>query len=147
MATRSAIAIAHGDRIKGVYCHWDGYVEYTGFILRHFYRDSVLVNRLISMGDISNLGREIGQTHDFRERATYVTVYGKEVANQCTFYNRDRGEETSWLSFEDSKHFVREYTNWGCEYFYLFKDGQWFVKGRKGPWKSLSKALAKALDK
>ena len=30
MATRSAIGIKHGDRVKGVYCHWDGYPEQIG---------------------------------------------------------------------------------------------------------------------
>ena len=60
MATRSAIGIRHGDVIKGIYAHWDGYVECNGRILFENYRDSVKVNRLISLGDLSSLGAEIG---------------------------------------------------------------------------------------
>ena len=141
MSTRSAIGIQHGDRVKGIYSHYDGYPEYNGYILNNFYTDSVVVNKLISMGDVSGLGAEIGEQVPFSDRAEYFKHGGQDVATQCRFYNRDRGEETSWLSFESAKHFAEEYQNWGCEYFYLFRNDRWFVKGRTGRWKLLSRVL------
>ena len=41
MSTRSSIAIKHGDRIKSIYCHSDGYLEYNGRVLLEHYSDSV----------------------------------------------------------------------------------------------------------
>ena len=143
MSTRSAIAIQHGDRIKAVYCHYDGYPEHNGYILQNFYGDSVLVNKLISMGDVSGLVAEIGEVVPFNDRAQYFKHGGRDVATQCRFYNRDRGEQTSWLSFEDSKHYTDEYGNWGAEYFYLFRNDRWYVRSYRGRWQLLSKVLAK----
>ena len=147
MATRGAIGIQLGDRIKAVYTHWDSYVAHNGYILQNFYNDSVVVNKLISMGDISALGAEIGEKHDFHDnnKEYAETACGVSVAKECTFYSRDRGEDTSWLSFEDAAHFVKEYTGWGAEYFYLFKNNKWYVKGRRGRWQVLSKALKTAV--
>lgn len=142
MSTRSAIAIQHGDRIKAAYCHYDGYPAYNGRILNRFYNDSVAVNKLISMGDASGLGAEIGVKQDFDAKVTWVPIDGIEVASQCRFYGRDRGEDCSWLSFDSAKSFTDEYGNWGAEYFYLFKNNKWFVKARGGRWRLLSKVLA-----
>ena len=33
MGTRSRVAVMHGDVCKSVYCHYDGYLEYTGKLL------------------------------------------------------------------------------------------------------------------
>lgn len=141
MSTRSAIGISHGGRVKAIYNHYDGYPEYTGLILHTCYGDSVSVNKLISMGDMSQLGTEIGTKHDSMSRSEYVGLGGVEVARECTFYTRDRGEDTSWLSLEDSAHFTREYKTWGAEYFYLFKNDQWYVKSLGGGWRLLSRVL------
>ena len=34
MGTRSRIGVMHGDKVKSVYCHWDGYLEHNGQILQ-----------------------------------------------------------------------------------------------------------------
>ena len=141
MATRSAIGISHGGRVKAIYNHYDGYPEYTGLILHTCYGDSVAVNKLISMGDLSQLGTEIGTKHEFRAEPGYVGLGGVEVASECTFYNRDRGEDTTWMSLEDSAHFTREYKNWGAEYFYLFRNDRWYVRSRGGRWRLLKNVL------
>lgn len=129
MATRSTIAIRYGDTIKSVYCHWDGYIEHNGFILNRCYNNSVDASKLISMGDISSLGAEIGEKVDFdkhRSDDDYVTLDGHEGVNkQCMFYNRDRGEDTTWKSFSSVDEWIEHYEASWCEYFYLFEDGQW----------------------
>jgi len=40
----------HGDVCKSVYCHYDGYLDYTGRILLAHY-DSTAANQLIARGD------------------------------------------------------------------------------------------------
>ena len=37
MGTRSRIGVMHGDVVKSVYCHWDGYLEHNGVILQEHY--------------------------------------------------------------------------------------------------------------
>jgi hypothetical protein len=135
MGTRSAIAVAHGDVIKAVYCHWDGYLEHNGRILQKHY-PSHLANQLVAMGDISSLRPEIGEKHAFSRMDTlneagitmsaedYETAYG----NMTTFYARDRGEDPAdWSVFNSREDFVSEMGHRGCEYLYLMDGGVWYV--------------------
>lgn len=129
MATRSAIGIMHGDVIKAVYCHWDGYIEHNGKILKEHYTDSVKVNRLISLGDISSLGSEIGEEHAFSWLESDMTSeeYNAKYDNMTTFYGRDRGEATSFSTFTEFEKMATHFSNCGCEYIYIFRDGEWLV--------------------
>ena len=38
MGTRSSIAIKTEDGIKAIYCHWDGYIDNNGRILKEHYQ-------------------------------------------------------------------------------------------------------------
>ena len=122
MSTRSSIAIKHGDRIKSIYCHSDGYLEYNGRVLLEHYSDSVKVNKLIAMGDMSMLGREIGEKINFDGGLSYDE---NNTAEQCRFYGRDRGEEgVEFQSFDDEDSWIGFYGD--CEYFYLYDHGVWY---------------------
>lgn len=117
MGTRSRIGIMHGDVCKSVYCHWDGYLAHNGQILFDHY-DSTKTNQLVSLGDISSLGPEIGTKHDF----------DAPVEGQCTFYGRDRGETgVDWLCHQDFKSFIEHCYESGVEYYYIMKDDVWYV--------------------
>jgi hypothetical protein len=144
MATRSAIGIKHGDRIKAVYCHWDGYVEHVGVVLDTYYQSSTTVNKLIAMGDISGIGADIGEKHDFGARAEYLP---DGVATQCTFYTRDRGEDASFKSFGSEADFVDHYEGCGSEYFYLYDHGVWYVKAYRGEFKPLHEEVERVISK
>ena len=95
MGTRSRIGVMHGDKVKSVYCHWDGYLEHNGRILQESY-DSAKANNLVALGDLSSLGAGLGEKHDFDIKANYGTPeYVAEMEARekiCTFYGRDRGE-------------------------------------------------------
>jgi hypothetical protein len=141
MATRSTIAVKHGDRIKAIYCHWDGYLEHLGIALNIYYQDSIKVNKLISMGDISNIGAEIGEKHEFGTRAEYLET---GVATQCTFYGRDREEtDIEFQSFADEAEWMDRYDGCGAEFYYLFDHGVWYVSAYRGEFKPLHEELAK----
>ena len=123
MGTRSAIGIKHGSVIKAVYCHYDGYLEYVGRALLLYYQDSIKVNRLIAMGDMSCLGAAIGDKHAFNDRSNYLD---DGIAEQCTFYSRDRGEENvGFRTFQTEQQFVDEFEA-GEEFYYLYDRGTWF---------------------
>jgi hypothetical protein len=142
--------------VKAIYCHWDGYLEHNGYILQTQY-DSVKADKLVAMGDLSSLGADIGEAHDFGHTMSedmYVDI-GSNVScsKDCTFYGRDRGEDAPHNVFEDAEEAVEFYQGWGCEYFYLFRydadqqTGQWFYKkGPAGAWKRLATALSKVKE-
>ena len=137
MSTRSSIAIKHGDRIKSIYCHSDGYLEYNGRVLFNHYSDSVKVNKLIAMGDMSMLGREIGEKINFNAPMQYDE---NNIAEQCRFYSRDRGEEgVEFKSFDDEAAWVNFYSD--CEYFYLYDHGVWYVKDYDSDFEPLHQKL------
>ena len=98
MATRSTIAFEHADgTVSMVYCHWDGYLEHNGSILLKHWSDADKLRQLMEQGDLSSLGKEIGEVHPFDNPHPYGSSAWKEFKetyrDQCTFYGRDRGEE------------------------------------------------------
>lgn len=127
MATRSMIGVMHGDICKAVYCHWDGYLENNGRILFEHY-DSAKANHLVSLGDISSLGEEIGEKHPFSFTGImsfdeYHELYGK----MTTFYGRDRDETgVDYKTYISFKELVNAAFDRGAEYIYIMKDGQWY---------------------
>ena len=119
MATRSFIGKLLPDgSITGVYCHFDGYPGGVGSILRESYRAAAKVDALLDLGDISSLGAEIGEKHDFDSRGDFVTAY-----------HRDYGDELStphvYRSFTDLRK--NAYRDLGAEYSYVFTGGEWQV--------------------
>ena len=147
MATRSAIAIKHGrNTIKSVYCHWDGYPEHNGRILQEYWYTPIIINQLIEMGDISSLGATIGKKIEFDATPEYIqNDFEMAISYQCVFYNRDRGENTSFRTFETEAEFVEHYDEAGIEYYYLFDNGVWYVRNwsRDVEWKEVESLLTK----
>jgi len=129
MGTRSRIGVMHGDNVKSVYCHWDGYLEHNGAILQEHY-DSVKANQLVALGDLSSLKPEIGIQHAFGYHGTEISAedYETQFGNMCTFYGRDRGEKgTEWKTHTNFVDFFAEVEgSWG-EWYYVMRDGVWYV--------------------
>jgi len=121
MGTRSRIAVMHGDKCKSVYCHWDGYLDFNGKLLLEHY-DSSKANHLVALGDLSSLRPNVeipeGVEHSFESPAGNITV----------FYGRDRGETGTEFkvdhTFED---FLKRCDDCCAEFYYIMKDGEWFV--------------------
>lgn len=119
MSTNSRIGILNEDgSVISIYCHWDGYPSHNGKILFESYNTPEKIYALMELGDLSSLGEEIGEKHDFNERPEGV----------CTAYGRDRDEsDVEPRTYKNEQDF---YAN-GQEYNYLFKDGKWHVRGRR----------------
>lgn len=131
MATRSRIGVMHGNVVKHVYCHWDGYLAHNGQILQDHY-DSVKANNLVALGDVSSLRPEIGEKHDFDyyfNKDKYTAEQLKLYEDQWTmFYGRDRGEEgTEWKVSNTFEDFLEWVSGCGGEWYYIMKDGVWYV--------------------
>ena len=141
MSTRSAIGIMHGDKIKAIYCHSDGYLSYVGkVLLAHYNSDqSPKANHLVAMGDMSMLGKEIGEKIEFNAHMEYDA---DNIAKQCRFYKRDRNE--SDVDFQVFHNDQELFAGIDAEYFYVMKDGVWVVS-MGAEWTLLSEALAKEM--
>ena len=129
MGTRSRIGVMHGDKVKSVYCHWDGYLEHNGQILQEHY-DSAKANHLVALGDLSSLQKQIGEEHPFGYHGTDMSAdeYNAKFRDMCTFYGRDRGEEgTEFKTSTTFESFFDQVEGGGGEWYYIMKDGVWYV--------------------
>jgi hypothetical protein len=133
MATRSTIALEFADGTVGkVYCHWDGYLDNNGKLLLNNYSDPFKLRDLIDLGDISSLGPNIGDKHDFDSPFKYGTPeYEADMDARrqiTTFYGRDRGETGTEAVY------YKDYADYRAnaqfeEYNYILrKDGNWYVE-------------------
>jgi hypothetical protein len=105
MGTRSRVGIMHGDVLKSVYCHYDGYLSCTGQILQEHY-DSVKTNALVARGDNSGIREEL---------------------DEMSFY-ADRGEDNvSWQVAHSLEELVEQTNACSGEYYYVMKDGVWYA--------------------
>ena len=128
MGTRSRIGVMHGNKVKSIYCHWDGYLSHNGRILQDSY-DSARANQLVALGDLSSLRPNIGEKHAFSpfdidmSREEYDSQYG----DMCLFYGRDRGEKgTEHKVNHTFAEFLEQCDLCGAEYYYIMENGQWY---------------------
>lgn len=115
MSTRSRIGIIEADgTVTSIYCHNDGYPSYNGRVLFQHYKNEEKIRDLISLGNISSLGEEIGEKIDFDNYQL------RENNKQVVAYKRDRGEVNSTAINHDNN-------DWpvGVDYVYLFDKGVW----------------------
>jgi hypothetical protein len=95
----------HGTVCKSVYCHYDGYLEYTGKLLLDNY-DSATANQLVALGDNSGVQNSL---------------------EGMNFYS-DRGEtDVSWQVAHTFEEFLEQVDNCGGEYYYIMRDGEWYA--------------------
>jgi len=123
MATRSRIGKQLEDgSIKFIYCHWDGYPEHNGVILKEHYTTDAKVDELLALGDLSILGEEIGEQQDFDILSTHNDKW-------CLAYGRDRGqdpEEIKAIVVGSLEEMIEE------EYHYVWNNGKWHCYGGDG---------------
>jgi hypothetical protein len=151
MGTRSRIGVMHGDKVKSIYCHWDGYLEHNGEILQEHY-DSARANNLVALGDLSSLRANIGEKHAFSQfelPADEVEAFKALTEDWCTFYGRDRGEKgTEFKVAQTFAEFLEQAEGCDAEYYYIMRDGVWYVGDtyESSPLSKKLTALADALQ-
>jgi hypothetical protein len=122
----------HGTNCKSVYVHWDSYIDGVGRILLEQY-DSSKANHLVALGDLSSLRPEIGEKHAFSKLDSIGNEVREYNEDWCTFYGRDRGEKgTEWQVAHTFAEFLEQAEACGAEYYYIMKDGVWYVGSMYG---------------
>lgn len=121
MATRSTISICNDDgSIDKIYCHWDGYIEHNGKILKENFNTKEKIQELIKLGDLSSLAPNVNP-------ASFDHSFDNREDNVCVFYGRDRGEDdvsSQYYASIDDYMMNAQFE----EYNYLYRNGVWFVQ-------------------
>lgn len=152
MSTNSLIFQEQQDgTLKGIYCHWDGYLEYNGVILSEAYSDPKKVAKLLELGDLSSLGEEL-------EASELVRLYGpcyytsetfKALSNEekerlenedqsgkyTVAYHRDCGRELNPLEIitpEEQKNGKNPFSDHYKFVYVQDKNGVWYVNSILG---------------
>lgn len=101
MASRCFISIFDENKnYNSIFCA-DGHPEFTGHTLVRHYKNQKDVISLIEEGDVSNLGNTV---------------------SKCKFYDEDFGFNRT---FEDLDSMVQYYRECGCNYGYIYAQGEW----------------------
>lgn len=114
MGTRSRVAVMHGNVCKSVYCHYDGYLDYTGRILLSHY-DSTAANMLIARGDNSGVKETIDEMNFYEDRE----AKGEDVTEFL--------DSTPWQVAHTFDEFLEQVHGCCGEYYYVMKDGVWYA--------------------
>ena len=121
MGTHSRIGkLLPNGQVRSVYCHYDGYVSGgVGEELLGHYQDETKIDALLDLGNLSGVGREIGEKQDFMD-------FTAQNPNWCLAYARDRGDKNQEATLaKDEDSYLREEN---CSYIYLYKNGEWWFK-------------------
>ena len=114
MGTRSRIGIQLQDEsIVSVYCHYDGYPEFNGKVLRDNYDTVEKVKELIDGGDMSCTWTNSGWNNETLPEtgALYYTMRNETLESNAPRLDKD----------------MEEFFSDGEEYSYIFRNGNWFA--------------------
>lgn len=105
-------------KVRSVYCHYDGYVQGgVGEDLLNHYQDETKIDLLLDLGNLSGIGKEIGEKQDFNDLPNLNP-------NWCLAYGRDRGQKG-----QEASHSQSEEAYWldgDVQYIYLYKGNEWY---------------------
>ena len=117
MGTRSRIGLQLKDNsVVSVYCHYDGYPEFNGRVLREFYNTKEKASDLINGGDMSCTWTNAGWNNETLPESgpLYYTMRGESLESNAPQLYKDLNE---FLCGADS--------NYGAEYTYHYVNGEW----------------------
>jgi hypothetical protein len=114
MGTRSRVAVMHGDVCKSVYCHYDGYLDYTGRILLEHY-DSTKANALIARGDNSGVKETLEEMNFYEDREARAEDVQEFL------------DSTPWTVAHSFAEFLEQVEGCCGEYYYVLQNGVWYA--------------------
>lgn len=138
MSTRCLIGVEYEDKtIRFIYCHCDGYIEHVGKILKESYIDSDRVEQLLSLGNLSSLGRiPKNKAQDVLHKAMsdWMLCQNAEtrlameraIAADHEYCDAFGGEDEVTREVKDREEYMR--TQSDAEYRYLFTGDDWLVQ-------------------
>lgn len=119
MSTRGRIAFQISkNEIVSIYVHFDAYPAGVGKTLLEHWNTPERVNALMALGDLSSLGSELGDKHDFAKH--------DHRSSSCLAYGRDRGEQNVSSVVCKTRAELVELAKecWG-EFVYVFDGTSW----------------------
>jgi hypothetical protein len=130
MSTPCLIAIATAKGYRSILCQSDGYPSGVGRVLLEHYCHVRQIRALLRLGDLSVLGEQLGEKHDF-------DWVGKVLAGQiacdprvrmCRAYGRDRGEEGCQARYTRSfASLLDDADECGARWLYVWFGEAWLV--------------------
>lgn len=138
MSTRCLIGVEYEDKtIRFIYCHSDGYIDGVGKTLKENYTDPDIVESLLSLGNISSLGRipENKAQNIFQEAMGKWLLMPsienrlameKAMAVEHDYCDAYGGEDEVANEVKDREEYMR--TQSDAEYRYLFTGDDWLVQ-------------------
>lgn len=111
MSTRSSITVQIGDKVKSIYCHFDGYPGNNGNILLNNYNSQDKAESLVCMGDMSALYPTI------KESKFYCRDYGEDI--HIGEYN---SRYEAMLSNKQAYNYYWDGENWWVDKFKLTQE-------------------------
>ncbi|WP_271006944.1 hypothetical protein [Listeria seeligeri] len=155
MSTRAFIIQKIDNQFKGIYLHFDGFIDYTGVILQQAYNTEEKVTKLVQLGSCSVLGYsteppEVVRRYGFNSiHSEAYRQLDKEEQERLEeeyysqaysiFYHRDRQETLDVFSFESIEEITNDRSM--IAYTYIFMNGKWYVLDNRGHLKSLKRML------
>lgn len=155
MSTRAYLIQKVDNQFKGIYLHFDGYLEQTGVILQQSYSTNQKVTQLINLGACSVLGHSTTPSEavshfgfdslhsdkfrqlDIEEQQRLRENYYSQV--HSIFYHRDRSEKLDIFNFSSIQEIIDDRLM--IAFTYIFIHGKWWLLDDKGHLHSLEKAL------
>lgn len=143
MGTRARIGLLDPEaNVRSIYSHWDGYPTGAGKTLAEHWSDPAKLTELLDLGDVSSLGWEVGEKHDFDKHGEYVDgklAYDPPGSEHwCNAYGRDRGEQ----DVASKTHALDNWPDYGQEWEYVYDPANgWLCRGLwqdDKSWKPLS---------
>jgi hypothetical protein len=130
MGTRSTIALEFADgTVEQVYCHWDGYLEHNGKILRDHYMNPFKVKKLVALGGFSSLSETV--------EGTASTAYTQRGEDICIGKYKDFNEYKHEAQFEEYDYILRQVNG----------KAVWFVSDHDGDFVELEQAIMDEEDR
>ena len=127
MATRSRIGIQLKDNsVLSVYCHYDGYPEFNGRVLRDHYNTIDKVRKLIDGGDMSCTWTNAGWNNETLPEMgpLHYTSRGESLENNAPRYDEDIFD---FLEKENNEEYAYVWTvnnEWKCLNMHSFDDSK-----------------------
>jgi len=115
MSTRSTIGLLQPDgSVKAIFVQYNGHPERQGEILKSSYKSRSDVEKLLALGDLLYVGRELGEKQDINN----------PLPDTCVAFARDGQEKINpAVTFENLEKLLINYS--GCDYAYLFDGKEW----------------------
>ena len=119
MGTPATVLAKQGDNYRAIYNNFDGYPSYLLKMLQEHYQDEDKVQRLIDLGDVSSIRKEVdipaGVTHSYGNAHPDITIA----------YGRDRGEDrTEYRTYSTLDEALSQEGN-NTQYVYLWENNKW----------------------